>query len=297
MPLIKSAKPSAISTNIAEMIRAGHPRPQAIAAAMDTAREVRKARADGGGVHTGAIHSSVAGRTDHLPMHVPSGAYVLPADIVSAMGEGNTVAGFKIAKKLPRLFGVHDRTKGTPYGEHGLPYGAVSPPHKAAGGRIAGHAQRIKELVPEAESIYLHGSRATGTAKRNSDWDYVAFVPNSMPYQKWLAYQNADHPLHADSGMDVQVLKHEHADDKGSTGWWAKQEGRPVWPPHKAAGGSTSAVPIVAAGGELVYSPEEVTMIGGGNLDDGHKILDEFVKQFRAATVKTLKALPGPRKD
>lgn len=50
--------------------------------------------------HTGPIHSHVAGRTDHLPMHVPSGAYVIPADIISGMGEGNTMAGFQVAKRL-----------------------------------------------------------------------------------------------------------------------------------------------------------------------------------------------------
>lgn len=54
-------------------------------------------------IHVGPIHSSVAGRTDHLPMNVPSGAYVIPADIVSALGEGNTMAGFEI---LNDMFGV-----------------------------------------------------------------------------------------------------------------------------------------------------------------------------------------------
>lgn len=47
-------------------------------------------------LHTGAIKAPVAGRTDHLPMHVPSGSYVIPADIVSAIGEGNTAHGFDI---------------------------------------------------------------------------------------------------------------------------------------------------------------------------------------------------------
>ena len=54
-------------------------------------------------IHVGPIHSAVAGRTDHLPMHVPSGAYVIPADIVSALGEGNTMAGFEV---LNDMFGV-----------------------------------------------------------------------------------------------------------------------------------------------------------------------------------------------
>lgn len=54
-------------------------------------------------IHVGPIHSAVAGRTDHLPMNVPSGAYVIPADIVSALGEGNTMAGFEI---LNDMFGI-----------------------------------------------------------------------------------------------------------------------------------------------------------------------------------------------
>ena len=61
-------------------------------------------------IHVGPIHSPVAGRTDHLPVHVPSGAYVIPADIISAMGEGNTMAGFKVANtifsKIPGMQGM-----------------------------------------------------------------------------------------------------------------------------------------------------------------------------------------------
>ena len=184
------------------MIRAGHPQDQAIAAALS---EARRSRAAGGQMphihaphihkpkhsktHVGPIHSAVAGRTDHLPMHVPSGAYVIPADIISGMGEGNTVAGFKVAKSI---FSAGFYGSGSPYGQTGLPYG--------------------------------------------------------MPA------------------------------------------------PGKSEGGEAT-VPIVAAGGEYVVSPGEVAAIGKGNMDDGHKILDEFVNQMRAKIVKTMKALPGPKKN
>ena len=146
-------------------------------------------------VHVGPIHSPVAGRTDHLPMHVPSGAYVIPADIIGAMGEGNTMAGFKVAKSMfSQPFYGGKTTGGEPYHEGATPYG------------------------------------------------------------------------------------------------------QPM--PHKAAGGATTKpVPIVAAGGEYVIHPRDVARMGRGSLDDGHKILDEFVKQFRAKTVKTLERLPGPSKD
>ena len=71
-------------------------------------------------VHKGPIHSAVAGRTDHLPMKVESGSYVIPADIISAMGEGNSLAGFKIAKLI---------FSGMPYGAPRMPYGATGLPY------------------------------------------------------------------------------------------------------------------------------------------------------------------------
>jgi hypothetical protein len=74
-------------------------------------------------LHIGPIHSSVHGRTDHLPMHVPSGSYVIPADVVSAHGEGNTMAGFRVMR---RLFG------GAPYGGSGGPYGQGGGPYGEA---------------------------------------------------------------------------------------------------------------------------------------------------------------------
>ena len=201
MPLVKGKSQAVIGQNIAEMMRAGHPRDQSIAAALNVAR---KTRAGGGStstettpspamgkLHTGPIHSNVAGRTDHLPMHVPSGSYVIPADIISAMGEGNTMAGFKQVK---RIFG-------------GLPYKADHPYDQSGG-----------------------------------------------PY-----------------GGDM---------------------------PGKAAGGAhESPVPIVAAGGEYVLAPHEVEAAGEGDREIGHKVLDEWVKRMRHKTIKTLKALPGPKKD
>jgi hypothetical protein len=47
-------------------------------------------------IHVGPLKSDVAGRTDHLPISVPAGAYVFPADFVSAWGEGNTSAGMRL---------------------------------------------------------------------------------------------------------------------------------------------------------------------------------------------------------
>jgi len=122
-----------------------------------------------GKIFVGPIHSNVAGRTDHLPIGVPSGAYVIPADIVSALGEGNTMAGFQ---SLNNVLGIQEN----------------SPDHEM--------------------------------------------------------------------------------------------------------------VEIVAAGGEYVVSPETVAnKVGGGDIDAGHSILDDFVKKYRAKTIKTLQKLPPPKRD
>lgn len=100
MPLKKGKSQKIISKNISEMVHAGHPQAQAVAAALSTARQSRAAGGDAEKIHVGPIHSPVAGRTDHLPINVPSGCYVIPADIISAMGEGNTMAGFRVANKI-----------------------------------------------------------------------------------------------------------------------------------------------------------------------------------------------------
>jgi len=150
-------------------------------------------------LHSGPIHSVVAGRTDHLPMHVPTGAYVLPADIVSSHGEGNTINGFK---NLESVFGFMG---GSPYHQGAMPFGQGSGMYGGAG-----------------EYHKAHGGEV-----------------------------------------------HQH----------------------------DIPVPIVAAGGEYVIHPHAVKRIGGGDMDHGHKVLDEFVLKSRKKTVKTLNKLPPPKKD
>ena len=50
--------------------------------------------------HVGPITMAVGGRTDHIPMNVLEGSYVLPADIVSGLGEGNTLAGSQMINQM-----------------------------------------------------------------------------------------------------------------------------------------------------------------------------------------------------
>jgi hypothetical protein len=69
--------------------------------AVDRAQRIASERAIP--THHGIINMAVGGRTDHIPMNVLANSYVLPADIVSGLGEGNTLAGSKI---LDQMFGT-----------------------------------------------------------------------------------------------------------------------------------------------------------------------------------------------
>jgi hypothetical protein len=48
----------------------------------------------------GLLNSDVAGRTDHLNVSAPAGSYVIPADVVSGLGEGNTMHGAKVIDEM-----------------------------------------------------------------------------------------------------------------------------------------------------------------------------------------------------
>ncbi len=73
---------------------------------VDGALDIVRKYASGGRVLVGPVVGNTGGRTDALPVDVPSGSYVIPADCVAALGEGNTGAGFE---KLTKNFGKPGR--------------------------------------------------------------------------------------------------------------------------------------------------------------------------------------------
>jgi|SRR5579871_1148163 len=146
-------------------------------------------------LHTGPLHSSVAGRTDHLPSNVEESSYVLPADHVAHLGQDNTNAGFKVIKRM--FENAHRRYGGAPYGGSDAgPYGQGAMPYggHAAGGPVSGH------------------------------------------------------------------------------------------------------VPVAVAGGEYSLNPTEVRFAGMGDLDAGHRALDDWILRTRADHIKTLKGLKQPQR-
>lgn len=64
-----------------------------------------------------------------------------------------------------------------------------------------------------------------------------------------------------------------------------------------ASGGSHGKpTPIIAAGGEIVLPPDRIAH-RFGDLDRGHKALDNWVITTRKKHIKTLRGLKPPKKD
>lgn len=76
----------------------------------------------------GPILSNVPGRTDAHMGKVASGSYVVPADIVSGRGQGNTIAGMNVLQKLFKM-GPYGASPGSIRGGRGAP--AIRAPHAA----------------------------------------------------------------------------------------------------------------------------------------------------------------------
>ena len=118
--------------------------------------------ASGEPVTVGPLMSDVPGRTDHLNISVPEGAYVIPADLISALGEGNTLAGMNTVKDLFPAPNIHRANGGkVPIAAAGGEY--VIPPETVAaigGGNLErGHAMLDDWVVNTRQQAIQHLAR------------------------------------------------------------------------------------------------------------------------------------------
>jgi Family of unknown function (DUF6496) len=106
----------------------------------------------------GPIHSHIAGRTDKIKMDVKPGSYVVPADVVSAVGQGNTTAGQETLKKLFSPTGISGMTvkPARPPTGHGvgLKMQEHGPkPHRMKRHAEGGRAEPVKIIAAGGEHV------------------------------------------------------------------------------------------------------------------------------------------------
>jgi len=234
--------------------------------AIDAAHKIAREKATP--CHTGLINMAVGGRTDHLPMHVREGSYVLPADIVSALGEGNTMAGSKV---VDHMFAGH-------------------PAHKAGGGSTSiTISQKPKlldntRILPGDIETGVNGEDIAGTGLMGNMFASGPFGTSGKAPQ----FQPIMKPSLDEYSQMKKMFTPTVPSLQSKT---QAANGGPIM------SGNRRPVPIIAAGGEYVIDPDDVARYGGGDIDKGHNMLDDFVKHVRKHLVKTLSKLPGPRRD
>ena len=205
---------------------------------------------------TGPVNTSTPGRADQDPVHVPPGSYVMPADIVSHIGEGNTAAGQEMLAKMflplraQAAQGQLGLMREPPHGAEGAPFGAPSP--KLPIGKGAGNFGGIpRGIAPRIEGLPKYPVYA-GPGQQGPNF------------------------VQARGGVVPGEPGGQFLDRMGA--------------------GQKPGTPINISGGEFVVPPEEVTRRGRGDIDRGHEILDAWVKHVRQEHIQTLKKLPGPAK-
>ena len=100
----------------------------------------------------GFVNSSVPGRTDRIPTTVESNSYVIPADIISALGQGNSLAGAHVMDMILKT-GPYRTSLPQPKG-HGIRL-----PHPTAayrkGDALAKGGKAVKTPVVIAGAEYI----------------------------------------------------------------------------------------------------------------------------------------------
>ena len=154
------------------------PSDKAAGGAIDRASKVAKEKATP--CHSGIINMAVGGRTDHIPMNVLEGSYVLPADIVSGLGEGNTLAGSKIldnmfhsgpyGQKIPEM-------RASPKFPSAPPMGGTTTntPARAAGGRSMSSNSKPVPIIAAGGEYVVHPNTVTelGKGDMNAGHEYL----------------------------------------------------------------------------------------------------------------------------
>lgn len=215
MPLQAGSSKETIRSNALEMIKSGHPRDQSWAAAYSNARRghatggaaeralrIAHGMADGGDAPPppsfamrqeyaqsqkaspyGFVNSGIPGRTDRHNADVAGGSYVIPADVVSGLGEGNSLAGAHLTELM---FNTG-------------PYGIRMPK--------GGHGHSIPHAPSSHEPPFAEGGTEDESAKIRVAGGEIILPPHVIAYHPKLG---ALDPADTDPAHYKRALKQGH---------------------------------------------------------------------------------------
>jgi hypothetical protein len=112
--------------------------------------------------HVGPILSDVPGRTDAHMIDVPAESFVIPADVVSGMGEGNTMAGMRIWQHALGMSPIPQRASGGSVPIAAAGGELVVPPEvvqRIGGGDMKKGHDVLRELVLQARAKAIKDMR------------------------------------------------------------------------------------------------------------------------------------------
>lgn len=310
MPLEQGKSRTVIGRNIGEMEASGHPRSQAIAAALNTARQsgariprkpaqlgrslpLTGAPGEGSNdhVYAGPLHSHVPGRTDKINLNVKPGSYVIPADVVSIIGEGNTLAGSAVLKTM---FGSKNLTGSVPAPE-GRPN--LMERHLERHEMLPGHMPHLPNMPNVGSGTGAQFGFAEGGKPRTPA---PGFMFDPAPEDEF----SEDVPIKDIEDWKKRKMATWDASKEDNPRYWRNDPSynwrRPDAKKHRAEGGDVDprtkgAITVVVAGGEHIIAPEDIEA-KFGDLKHGHQALDHFVGETRRREIKRLRTAPPPKK-
>lgn len=158
----------------------------------------------------GLLGGNTGGRTDVLPLSVPAGSYVVPADVVSGMGEGNTNAGANVLDKMMHTLPHGIQGGGGRKGGMGIP----RPPRPPTTGSPVNLNQInrggvIKKYMEGGGSDDLDGGEIPGPSYHQFGGDYPSFQPSgespdTLGPSNYPNYNGPDENQHGYYGYSTQ---------------------------------------------------------------------------------------------
>ena len=105
---------------------------------------------------SGVLNGATFGRADSIKTQAPGGAFVLPADVISGLGEGNALAGARVADEMFKT------------GPMGIPM-----PRGGSGGRGLPHAPAVAQAARGGHLAHGGATQKVMTPVMLSDGEYV----------------------------------------------------------------------------------------------------------------------------